>query len=100
MKVSESQKINTLFGLEKGLVLCQDIDYGFYESKIKKQIIIPNGELIRQKGNDNEHHTVDIDLGSISKKKSSFYVYDIDRFLNNLRAQESINSWFLSFFQL
>ena len=92
MKVSESQKINTLFGLEKGLVLSQDIDLDLEESKIKKQIIIPNGKLVLKKEVENEHHLVDIDLETINKS-SKFYIYDIDRFLNKLQAQDLINSW-------
>ena len=95
MKVSESQQINTLLGLEKGLLLCEDNGNILVESngKSKKQLLIPNGIIkIKIHENTNIHHQVDISFENISSP--SFYLYEMDMYLKKLRADESINSWF------
>ena len=69
MKVSESQQINTLLGLEKGLLLCEDNGNILVESngKSKKQLLIPNGIIkIKIHENTNIHHQVDISFENIN----------------------------------
>ena len=92
MKVSECQKLDTLFGLEKGLLLCQDIDRIDIVEKVKKQFIVPNGQIQREKLGSDEHHKIDIII-STCIRTPSYYLYEIDDYLRKLRAEESINSW-------
>jgi hypothetical protein len=87
--VSYSQQIDTLLGLEKGLLLCEQDCIA--ADRAKRQIIIPNGILENKKIDNCEHHQVDIDITDL--KTPAFYSFEVDCYLKKLRAEESINAW-------
>ena len=92
MMVSYSQQIDTLIGLEKGLVLCEKLNITVNCELRKKQIVIPNGSIKNiKKSKIVDHHQVEINIQELNNPP--YYSYEIDYILKKLRGEESITAW-------
>ena len=84
MIVSPTQELNTLIGLNKGLVLCKKNSTKYNK---KNQFIVPHGKIeYNQKLN-----RMDINLEKVSEP--TFFSYEIDNRLKRLKAGESLSAW-------
>jgi hypothetical protein len=85
--VSRNQNIDTLIGLDRGLVLCNN-------DEENKEIIIPSGTVLIKKIDDKEHPQVSIDL-----QKSlyiPFFIYSIHQQLKVLHSSTPESKYYLS----
>ncbi|OMJ86951.1 hypothetical protein SteCoe_11424 [Stentor coeruleus] len=86
--VCESQKLNTFFGLEQGLVLSEAVHNPFLVPK--KKFIVPHGEISNTKNPLHQKVCIDID----ELRKPSFFTFDQDDLLRIYKTGESLLAWF------
>lgn len=87
MIVSENQQLDTLFGLENGLLLCEkEVEKGIPP---KKKLIMPHCMLNISSGKI--HQNIEVSIENL--RSPNFFTFDIDETLRILRAGESIVAW-------
>ena len=85
MIISKSQKLDTLLGLEMGLVLCEKENYENLPRK--RKLIVPHGMLSIEYNEKLNHQLISIDIRTLRSPTS--FTFDIDDRLRILRAGES-----------
>ncbi|XP_037036477.1 uncharacterized protein LOC119074450 [Bradysia coprophila] len=93
MRVSRSQNIGTLYGLQHGLLLeSVPSEKNGASSPSSKMLLLPHGEI--QTTVAQPHVTVKIDIES-NLRLPPFHLYDVDEFCLQLKASNSsYSAWF------
>ncbi|KAJ3085954.1 hypothetical protein HK102_013653 [Quaeritorhiza haematococci] len=82
MSVAETQYIGTLVGLQQGLLLKED-----RPGSKKLLLVMPHNKVERE-----ENHRISISLKE-ALQQPSFFVYEVDHRLRQLRGDEGIEPW-------
>ncbi|KAJ3086282.1 hypothetical protein HK102_013328 [Quaeritorhiza haematococci] len=82
MRVAKKQYLGTLVGLQQGLLLEED-----RESSERLLLVMPHSRVVRERD-----HTISISLNE-ALKHPSFFVYEVDHRLRQLRGDEGLEPW-------
>lgn len=92
MRVSRTQKIGTLYGLNHGLLLESFNKDGKSDEHARKILLVPNGQVVMKSGHS--FPSVFIDTKS-ELQTPRFYQYQVDKFCQQLKSTNGSHaSWF------
>ena len=89
MMISDDQRLDTLLGLEEGLVICDVPTAKGIPSK--KKLLVPHGTIQIFKDKAELHQSIEIIAFDL--RVPAFYSFDIDERLRILRAGENQAAW-------